>query len=369
MFKRVAVFISFLSVLAFFLYGCGKNESGTVVATSGSSEQDFAKIHKNVNFNEQEKEKMHGLGTASEEVAEGGHGSGMHGSKKEKPDPNKVIATVNNEKILRKELDTILSRFKYHVNPSAIPSLEQQITEQLVTQSLLRQFVTEKKLTTSEDVVNKEIAKMRENIKNNPASKDKTLEQFLEIQGSNVDELKTAIRMSAAIESYVSKGVDDKKVEEYFMKNLASFNSETVTASHILVSTQGMKAQDELDKARAKIDSIKKELDNGADFAECAKKYSDCPTGKTGGDLGSFPRKGAMVESFANAAFATEVGKISDPVKTEFGYHLIKVTAHTPAKDVSFGDVKDKVREELVGMEISSLVNSLRENAKIDITL
>jgi peptidyl-prolyl cis-trans isomerase C len=153
------------------------------------------------------------------------------------------------------------------------------------------------------------------------------------------------------------------------MKNLASFNNETVTASHILVSTQGMKTQDELDKARAKIDSIKKELDNGADFAECAKKYSDCPTGKTGGDLGAFPRKGAMVENFANAAFATEVGKISDPVKTEFGYHLIKVTAHTPAKDVSFGDVKDKVRDELVGREISSLVSGLREKAKIEITL
>jgi len=365
MVKRITVFILFSSLLAVSMYGCGKNEPGNPQVSNQSGEQDFAKIHKDVNFNKEDKEKMHGVGMETEG---GGHGMGVHG-KKEKPNPNKVIATVNNEKILRKDLDKILDRFKNHVNPAALLSMEQQITEQLVTQSVLRQFVVEQKLTTPEEVVDKEIAKMRENIKKNPTTKDKTLEQFLEFQGSNIDELKTAIRMSAAIETYVSKGVDDKKQEEYFMKNISNFNGETVTASHILVDTKGMKAQEELDKARAKIESVKKELDEGADFAECAKKYSDCPTGKTGGDLGSFPRHGVMVEAFAKAAFATEVGKVSDPVKTEFGYHLIKVAASTPAKDVSFSEVKDKVREVLVAIEMNNLVKDLKEKAKIEITL
>ena len=76
-----------------------------------------------------------------------------------------------------------------------------------------------------------------------------------------------------------------------------------------------------------------------------------------------------MVEDFAKAAFATEVGKVSDPVKTEFGYHLIKVTANTPAKDVSFSEVKDRVREVLVGIEMNNLVKDLKEKAKIEITL
>ena len=365
MVKRITVFILFSSLLAVSMYGCGKNEPGNPQVSNQSGEQDFAKIHKDVNFNKEDKEKMHGVGMETEG---GGHGMGVHG-KKEKPNPNKVIATVNNEKILRKDLDKILDRFKNHVNPAALLSMEQQITEQLVTQSVLRQFVVEQKLTTPEEVVDKEIAKMRENIKKNPTTKDKTLEQFLEFQGSNIDELRTAIRMSAAIETYISKGIDDKKQEEYFMKNISNFNGETVTASHILVDTKGMKAQEELDKARAKIESVKKELDEGADFAECAKKYSDCPTGKTGGDLGSFPRHGVMVEAFAKAAFATEVGKVSDPVKTEFGYHLIKVAASTPAKDVSFSEVKDKVREVLVAIEMNNLVKDLKEKAKIEITL
>lgn len=365
MFKRVTIFMVFLGVFALSIYGCGKSEFSNPQLSSETTEQDFAKIHKNVDFNKKDKEKMHEVGTSMEG---GGHGMGAHG-KKEKIDPNKVIATVNTEKILRKDLDTILNRFRNHVNPIALASMEQQITEQLVTQSLLRQFVTENKLTVQEEVVDKEINKMRDNIKNNPSTKDKTLEQFLEFQGSNIDELKTAIRMSAAIESYVSKNIDGKKMEDYFMNNLSKFNGETVTASHILIDTKGMNTQEELDKARAKIDSIKKELDEGANFAELAKKHSDCPTGKTGGELGSFPRHGAMVDAFANVAFATEVGKISDPVKTEFGYHLIKVAAHTSPKDISFSEAKGRVREELTAIEMNNLIKSLREKAKIEITL
>jgi peptidyl-prolyl cis-trans isomerase C len=76
-----------------------------------------------------------------------------------------------------------------------------------------------------------------------------------------------------------------------------------------------------------------------------------------------------MVEAFANAAFATEVGKISDPVKTEFGYHLIKVTARTPAKDVSFSELKSKVKEEVVGLEMGNLIKNLKEKAKIEVPL
>ncbi|GAN33422.1 MAG: hypothetical protein DYG83_05735 [Candidatus Brocadia sp. AMX2] len=369
MFKGITVSVFISGLLALSVCGCGKNEPGNPQLSSQMTEQDFAKVHKNVNFNQEDKEKMHGSGLAPEDSGYGGHGMGSVHGKKEKPDPNKVIATINSEKILRKDLDKILERFKNHVNPAALPSMEQQITDQLVTQSVLRQFVVEKKLSVSGEIVDKEIAKMRDNIKNNPATKDKTLEQFLEFQGSNIDELKTAINMSAAIESYVSKGVDDKRMEEYFIKNIGNFNGETVTASHILVDTKGKNTQEEIDKAKAKIDSIKKELDEGADFAELAKKYSDCPTGKTGGDLGTFPRHGVMVENFAKAAFATEVGKICDPVKTEFGYHLIKVTAKTSPKDVSFSEVKDKVREEMIAYEMNALVKDLKERAKIEITL
>ena len=86
-----------------------------------------------------------------------------------------------------------------------------------------------------------------------------------------------------------------------------------VRASHILVKTRKEAVQ------------IKKELENGASFEELAEKYSQCPSGQNGGDLGYFKR-GQMVSQFEDEAFELPVGKISSPVGTQFGWHIIKVT-------------------------------------------
>ncbi len=87
-----------------------------------------------------------------------------------------------------------------------------------------------------------------------------------------------------------------------------------VRASHILVD----------DEKKAK--ELKAEIDKGADFGKLAGKHSMCPSGKDKGDLGFFG-KGQMVKEFEDAAFSLPVGAVSAPVKTQFGYHLIMVTA------------------------------------------
>ena len=86
-----------------------------------------------------------------------------------------------------------------------------------------------------------------------------------------------------------------------------------VRASHILVATD------------AEAVSLSKKLATGAKFEDLARQYSKCPSGKKGGDLGFFG-PGMMVKEFEVAAFSMPVGQVSKPVKTEFGYHLIKVT-------------------------------------------
>ena len=87
-------------------------------------------------------------------------------------------------------------------------------------------------------------------------------------------------------------------------------------ARHILVATQ------------EECEDIKKQIENGADFAELAKARSQCPSGKQGGDLGEFG-PGQMVKEFDQVVFSEEIGKVCGPVQTQFGYHLIEITARS----------------------------------------
>jgi parvulin-like peptidyl-prolyl isomerase len=87
--------------------------------------------------------------------------------------------------------------------------------------------------------------------------------------------------------------------------------STKIRASHILLEKQSQALK------------VAEELKAGASFSELAKKYSTCPSGKRGGDLGQFGR-GQMVKEFEQAAFALKPGQVSEPIKTQFGYHIIK---------------------------------------------
>jgi peptidyl-prolyl cis-trans isomerase C len=97
------------------------------------------------------------------------------------------------------------------------------------------------------------------------------------------------------------------------LKQKRGVNMSLISAKHILVE-QAHEAEDLL-----------KKLDEGVSFAELAQKFSKCPSGRMGGDLGEFG-KGQMVQSFEEAAFALEVDEVSGPVRTQFGYHLIQRT-------------------------------------------
>ncbi len=89
--------------------------------------------------------------------------------------------------------------------------------------------------------------------------------------------------------------------------------TEEVKASHILVETE------------EEANRLKAEIESGKNFEDIAAQYSKCPSGANGGDLGFFP-KGVMVKEFEDAAFALPVGEVSEPIKTQFGWHLILVT-------------------------------------------
>lgn len=104
--------------------------------------------------------------------------------------------------------------------------------------------------------------------------------------------------------------------------------ADTVRASHILLMYAGSArstATRTKEEALSQIKAVKGQLDDGGEFATLARQNSDCPSGRSGGDLGNFGR-GQMVPAFEQAAFALQVGDVSDVVETDFGYHLIQRT-------------------------------------------
>src|SRR3981189_3211947 len=142
-----------------------------------------------------------------------------------------------------------------------------------------------------------------------------------------------------------------KKVYEDASKQITG--EQEVHARHILVETE--------DEAKA----IKAELDKGGDFAELAKKKSKDPGASDGGDLGFFT-KDQMVPEFSAVAFVLEPGKISDPVKSQFGWHIIKVEEKRNRKAPDFEQVKSQI-ETYVGRKAQAdYVTKLRETAKVE---
>jgi len=145
---------------------------------------------------------------------------------------------------------------------------------------------------------------------------------------------------------------------------------ERVRASHILIQKERPMSDAERAAARAEAEEIARlARAEDADFAALAREHSQGPTGPKGGELGVFPRHGAMVEPFAEAAFELPVGGVSDVVETKFGWHVIHVTERLPAYQLEFDIVADAIRETLEGERLRDVgarhLETLREGATI----
>ena len=142
-----------------------------------------------------------------------------------------------------------------------------------------------------------------------------------------------------------------KKVYDDAAKKIA--DEQEVHARHILVATE--------EEAKA----VKAELDKGADFAKLAKEKSKDPGASDGGDLGFFTKE-QMVPEFSKVAFALEPGRISDPVKTQFGWHIIKVEEKRNRKPPEFDKVKPQIEQYVTRKAQADYVAKLREAAKVE---
>ena len=177
-----------------------------------------------------------------------------------------------------------------------------------------------------------------------------------------LNRMKDNLLISYAGEKAISScSVTDADARKYYEENKAQFNEgETVNASHILVDTEELAKE------------ILAKIEGGEmSFEDAAKKYSSCPSKESGGNLGDFGH-GQMVPEFDTAAFAMEVGEITkEPVKTQFGYHLIKLNAKNEAKETPYEKIAENLKAMLLNEKrraaYESKINQLKIMYPVDI--
>ncbi|MFE8697248.1 peptidylprolyl isomerase [Cytobacillus sp. FJAT-53684] len=241
----------------------------------------------------------------------------------------KSVASVNGEKISEKELNELL------VSQYGSEALDSLITEKIISQEKKKE-----KIKISEEELDAEMTTYMESYGGEDAFKDILASSGVEMSAVEKN-IENYLVTKKLLEPRIA--VTDEEMKEYFEENKDSYaQAEQVQASHILVE----------DEAIAK--EVRKKLEDGQDFSELAAEYStDASNSGSGGELGYFAR-GEMVSEFEDVAFSLEVGKISDPVKTEHGYHIIKVTDKKEAKEAVFEDVKEDIQTALFDSKMES---------------
>ncbi|MFL5060059.1 MAG: peptidylprolyl isomerase [Xanthobacteraceae bacterium] len=165
---------------------------------------------------------------------------------------------------------------------------------------------------------------------------------------------RTKLLMEQLLQSEAKAAVNDAAMHKVYDEAIGQMKKETeVHARHILVETE--------DEAKAVVAELKK----GADFAELAKAKSKDPGSADGGDLGYFT-KDQMVPEFSEAALKLDKGQLSDPVKTQFGWHVIKVEDKRDRPVPPFEQVKDQIETYVVRKAQADVIAKLRQGAKIE---
>ncbi len=301
---------------------------------------------------------------------------------------------VNGKPIMESELDDVLSRGA-RMTAEQLAQLRQQakaqlpmIVNQLVDFELMVQAADREGIVLSQKEWDEQAQKTFEEIlQNYGLTREAAATQIKTSLKKDVPEFIADMAHSLRYKAFILQekvlkkkfadeiAVKDEEVKEYYDKRLQTqftWKEDMVKASHILVGIKDPKTQQPISEEakkekRKKAEEILAEVRKpGADFAALAKQYSDDPGSKVkGGDLGWFNRT-AMVQPFAEAAFALQPGEMSGIVETIHGYHIIKVTGQGTAGPMPFDEAKGQIKETLEKQKTMSVVTKYREELRKD---
>ena len=293
-----------------------------------------------------------------------------------------VLVTVNDKTLTRSKASEMVQAIaaRQGVPPQMMQTflqqagsqLEQQAVAQFIDQTLAQDEVANRNIDVSAAEISNVIAKISGTL-----PEGTTLEQAMATRGMTMDQLRVDIvdnektRKLFETETEGVAPVTDEQVATFYAENEKYFKKEAeVQASHILIGCKEDASEEDHTEAAAKAEAVRKQLAEGGDFAALAKENSTCPSKEKGGDLGSFG-SGRMVPEFEKAAFAQDVDAIGPVVKTPFGYHIIKVEDLIDARQGSFEEMKDYIKEklhqQLVMFKVQQFIRQAAESAGMQV--
>ena len=308
------------------------------------------------------------------------HSHGPVGPKRE-PSPPGVAATVNGQQISKAAVDRAVNRLPAEQREKA----QAEILDFLIDNVIVDQYLALMKIAVDD----KEVTARIEEVKKELVKSGQSLEKLLQGLALNEAEFQEQIAHDLRWEKFAQQQSTDAALKTLFDAHQDMFDGSQVRARHILLSpandekaqaaaiaelTQIKKqieatAATAVAKLPATADALTREQERGKQveeaFAAVAREKSVCPSKRDGGDLNWFPRAGSMVEAFAKVAFALKTYEISEPIKTQFGYHLILATGRKPGQTVKFEEVKEEVREVYCNQLREAICNKYKPTARI----
>ena len=293
---------------------------------------------------------------------------------------DKVVAKINSEIITLSSVEekSALLRQKYERSPSISISPQELLSEAL-------NMIIEEKLQAQEGekrgmvVDEASIDAALKNIADKNGLDEGQLEEMLEREGKSLSSFRNHIReqiMVSKVSRYEMSNrvkVSNKEINNYYSSHQKEFwNDSQIRARHILFIVEPGASEknrrEKLDQATKVLNKIRE----GGDFIEIARKYSEDVSASNGGDLG-FIKKGKMVAEFEEAVFSIKKGKVSDIVKTEYGYHIIKVEDIIAGKTLTLEESKDRITQILSVQKqkqgYTDWMSELKKSAFIEISL
>jgi parvulin-like peptidyl-prolyl isomerase len=273
-----------------------------------------------------------------------------------------VVATVNGEPIRRSQLQ--LDFYLRQLPDSATPQQRRQLLERLIDQQLIRQFLQERKVEPPQDRIERDLSALRRVLE----QADDPLEVVLEKLSLDEQAVREMLALPLAWRRHVEQVLTEPRLSEFWAEHRHRFDGTRVRAAQIVKTLTAESEEADWTAAEEQLSALRRRItEEELTFAEAARQHSDSPSGERGGDLGEFEyADGRVAEAISRVAFTLEPGETSEPFRTRFGVHLVRVTQRTPG-ELSLEDVREQVLNELARRKWEEQVREERSRAEIEI--